>query len=98
MNFKLLLFASLLTSSASFAHQLSTASIKYSIEQNLNSNGVAAYDITYGIVQYIDPNGSIKRCRNAHMARIAPTSAQQIFGKITVDVANELAGTWYIYK
>lgn len=99
MNTKILLSALLLANGVTHTHQLdAVSSVQYSIQRNSSATGMAAYDMTHGIVHYTEPDGSIKRYTHAHMARTAPWNAQQIFGMITVDLANELAGTWYIYR
>ncbi len=98
MNIKFLSLAFMLISSTSFAHHLGTvSSIHYSIRQSINPNESAVYDLAQGTVHFTSADGTEKRYARAHMARYVPWNAKTIFGKITVDLANELAGTWYIY-
>lgn len=99
MNSKLIVSALLLLNNVSTAHHIPAVdSIHYNIHDANSQYSQALYDITHGTVQYTEANGTRKRYTRAHMARVAPWNAQEILGKITVDLANELAGTWYIYK
>lgn len=98
MNIKFLLLVGMFISTTSFAHHLGTvSSIHYTIRPSINSNESAVYDLAQGTVHVTSSDGTEKRYARAHMARSAPWNAKNIFGKITVDLANELAGTWYIY-
>lgn len=98
MNIKFLLLAGMLISTTSFTHHLGTvSSIRYTIRPNIYSSDSVLYDLAQGTVHVTSPDGTEKRYARAHMARSAPWNAKTIFGKITVDLANELAGTWYIY-
>ena len=97
MNHKLVISAVLLWSSMSSAHHIPAVnSIQYSIHDS--HYGQALYDITHGTLQYTEANGSRKRYAKAHMARDAPWNAQEVIGKIMVDLGNEFAGAWYIYR
>lgn len=99
MKINILLLAALLISTTSFAHHLGTvSSIHYTIRPSINLDGSAVYDLAQGTVHFTTPDGTEKRYARAHMARSAPWNAKTIFGQITVDLANELAGTWYVYK
>ncbi|MGE0009865.1 MAG: hypothetical protein AB7F19_04925 [Candidatus Babeliales bacterium] len=96
MNSKIIAILLILTCSISQAHHISTASVHYTVEPIGSASGTAIYDIAHGMLQYTD--GATKRFSRAHMARLTPWNAQEIIGKITVDLANEFAGTWYIYR
>lgn len=99
MKSKILLCAALLTNCATNTHHLgTTTSLHYDIKPMSSSTDRHSFDLTHGTVHYTAPDGSIQKSTRAHMARVAPWDAQEIFGKITVDIANELAGTWYIYR
>lgn len=99
MNSKLIVSTLLLLSNLSVAHHIPAVNaIHYNIHDGNSHYNQALYDIAHGTVQYTEANGTRKRYTKAHMARVAPWNAQEILGKITVDLANEFAGTWYIYK
>ncbi len=98
MNSKCIFMLIACTSNIGYAHQISTASVRYTIQQTTPSAAKAVYDIMHGVVQYTSPDGTPKLPTKAHMARTAPWNAQEILGKITIDMANDFAGTWYIYR
>jgi hypothetical protein len=97
MNSKLILSTLLLATSLCSAHHIPAVNtINFNIQDSHYSH--ALYDLTHGTVQYTEANGSRKRYAKAHMARIAPWNAQEVIGKIMIDLGNEFAGAWYIYR
>lgn len=89
----------LLTGSTACAHHIDELkTVHYAIKPSTQGLAAVKFDLTHGIVHATDPDGSIRQIGRAHMSRATPWDAQQVFGQITIDVANELAGTWYIYR